>query len=346
MDILHLGLDIGGQSIKGIALDGKGRVAGEYSLPTPAKDGAEAVLSAIGRTVEVLTGGKAVSSVGVGTPGGVDKEGRVVGMSANISGWYGTPLGERIRAMAGGAPTAVRNDGNIAAYAEWAVRRDKGKILLFIGLGTGIGGGYVVDGDLLGGRNDRAVEIGHFVVEPGGRKCVCGAEGCAEAYASGPSMGRIAMDIGLGREAGLGSLAAPIAEEELNVSALARDVRQGSVVNAREVYAAFENGDPLAAKVDEVATQALARMTATALAMLAPDTVVLGGGVVQGASHLLTALSSRVQALVYRDAWTDCAFEEARLGSRAGLMGAAWYGASRVMPQEALFDLIGGAGLR
>ncbi|TXT41800.1 MAG: glucokinase [Spirochaetes bacterium] len=179
MKKLYLGLDIGGQSIKGIALDGEGRVAGEYSAQTPGPQGTEAVLSAIEAGIEGLGSHGTVVSVGVGTPGGVDKEGRVVGMSANIPGWFGTALGERILRMAKGAPTVVRNDGNIAAYAEWAVRRDQSKILLFVGLGTGIGGGYVIDGEILGGRNDRALEIGHCIVEPAGRRCVCGVEGCA-----------------------------------------------------------------------------------------------------------------------------------------------------------------------
>jgi glucokinase len=340
---LYLGLDIGGQSIKGIALDREGQVIAEYSARTPAAHGAPAVLSAIEAGMERLGSEGTVASVGVGTPGGVDKEGRVVGMSANISGWFGTALGESIRRMAKDAPTVVRNDGNIAAYAEWAVRRNQSKILLFVGLGTGIGGGYVIDGEILGGRNDRALEIGHSIVEPEGRKCVCGVEGCAEAYASGPSMGRIAMDLALGRDARIGSLAPPLDPRIVEKSPLASMAREGLVLNAREVYSAYKKEDPLAVYVDAVAAQALARTVAAALAFLAPDTVVLGGGVLDGAGHLLHAIASKVPSLVYSDAWQSCEFEEAALQSKAGLLGAAWYGASRILPAKELFDMIGAA---
>ncbi len=353
-----LGLDIGGQSIKGIRLGVEGRVLAEASRTTPASGGAAAVLGAVRELVAELVqsclqgggprseaavgsrgadfGGR-VLAVGVGTPGGVDASGRIVGEAANIPGWVGTALGDEVGKMAG-APCGVRNDGNLAAYAEWAVRAGKSRALLFIGLGTGIGGGFVEDGHLLGGCDDRALEIGHIVIEPAGRPCACGVRGCSEAYAAGPSIGRIAADFALGRDAVTGSLLRGDFPE-FSGSGLATLARRGERLNAREVYAAYSAKDPLALAVDDIVAEALARTAATGMAILAPDLVVFGGGVIAGAPHLAAEVARRVPRYVYKDAWADCRFETALLAHRAGLLGAALYGASLVMEKERLLAL-------
>ena len=351
MATLYAGLDIGGQSIKGIVVDEAGRVREERSTPTPASKGAEAVLGAVGEVVDGLSRVGRLSSVGVGTPGGVDERGVIVGMAANIAGWYGTGLGEAIASMAQ-APCSVRNDGSIAAYAEWAARRGGSRCLLFLGLGTGIGGGYIEDGRIMGGRDDRAVEIGHVVVEPNGRTCACGVEGCAEAYASGPSIGRLAMALGRGEDARLGSLAraafpgaasgpfgASGAAPTFPDSPLAARALAGDHLNAREVYQAYAAGDPLAVAVDAVAAEVLVRTVSIGLTVLAPDTVVLGGGVIAGAPHLPARIAALAPGHVYADAWKHCAFEAARLSHRAGLLGAALYGASLILPRADLLAL-------
>lgn len=331
MDRLFAGLDIGGQSIKGIVLDETGRARREVSRPTPASRGAAAVLDVIRAVIAELAEEGSLVSVGVGTPGGVDGDGVIVGMSANISGWYGTKLGAEVSAMAK-APCGVRNDGNIAAYAEWAARKGSSFGLLFIGLGTGIGGGYIEDGRIFGGCDDRALEIGHIIVEPLGRRCVCGIRGCSEAYASGPSIGRLASALGRGEDAGLGSLArAATLAPSYDGSALAARALAGEPLNAREVYEAYAAGDRLAIDVDAIASEALARAISTALAMLAPDMVVLGGGVIAGAPHLPGRVARLMPDHVYGDAWKHCGFETAILSHRAGLLGAAFYGASLVM---------------
>ncbi len=280
MEKYYAGIDIGGQGLKGIVLDQAGVLRIEAMRSTPAGEGRDAVLRIVADLVKELSSLGPLSSMGVGSPGGVDRAGVVVGMAANISGWAGTGLGEAVAAMAG-APCVVRNDANLAAYAEWVARSDSSWALLFIGLGTGIGGGFVEDGRILGGCNDRAVEIGHSVIEPGGRRCACGVAGCAEAYASGPSMGRIAADLALGRDAGLGSLEPRGLGESLEGSALAARARAGEQLNAHDVYAAYARGDSLAKLVDSIAAAALARAAATGMALLAPDTLVLGGGVIE-----------------------------------------------------------------
>jgi glucokinase len=338
MEKYYAGIDIGGQSLKGILLDQSGVRRIEAIRSTPTGKGRAAVLRSIADLVDELSSLGPLSSVGAGTPGGVDRSGVVVGMAANIAEWEGTGLGEAVAKMAK-APCVVRNDANLAAYAEWGARAGVSSALLFIGLGTGIGGGFVEDGRILGGCNDRAVEIGHCVVEPEGRPCACGVAGCAEAYASGPSIGRIAVDLALGRDAGLGSLGHEDAGRSLGGSALAARARAGERLNAHDVYAAYAGGDPLAELVDSIAAAALARAAATGLALLAPDTLVLGGGVIEGAPHLRASVQALLPTLVYQDGWKECRVELARFSQKAGLYGAALYGASLVESREAMTSL-------
>ncbi len=342
MTTLYAGIDVGGQSLKGIVLDQEGRLLKGAVFPTPAQEGRDAVMKAIAALLAELSSLGSLSSVGVGTPGGVDRNGVVVGMAANIPGWQGTPLAHHISSIAR-APCAVRNDASMAAYAEWAARAGNSVSLLFIGLGTGIGGGYVDEGKILGGNDDKAVEIGHIIVEHGGRSCVCGTAGCTEAYASGPSMGRLAMDLAWGRDAVLGSMKGLVSGISFESSALATRALAGEVLNAKDIYEAFTRGDVLALAVDAIAAAALARAAATGISLLAPDTLVLGGGVMQGASHLCAQIASMLPGLVYMGGWEHCRVEKALFMQDAGLYGAAFYGAGLVQSHNALLSLAAGA---
>ena len=324
-DGAFIGLDIGGQSIKGLRLERNGAISRQTMQPTPASAGRQAVLGVVCSVLaDLLAPGKALA-VGIGTPGSVDKSGRIAGDAANISGWRGTELGAEV-SKAASAPAYVRNDGNLAAYAEWAVRAgaegEASRAFLFVGLGTGIGGGYVEDGELLSGVNDKALEIGHVIVYPDGRKCACGCLGCVEAYAAGPSIGRVAMELA-----------------EKYESPLSAAVQAGACLNAREVYEALALGDELAAAAHAVAAQALSRAIGIALAFLAPDTVVLGGGVLRGASTLVDDVASMAPSFVYKAASEGVVFERALLGAEAGLLGAALYGASMSFSRREVFDL-------
>ncbi len=295
------------------------------------------MLLAVAEVLARLREGGSVAAVGAGTPGGVDRDGRVVGEAANIAGWRGVGLGESI-ALAAGAPAVVRNDGNLAAYAEWAARGGASRALLFVGLGTGIGGGYIEDGRILGGTDDRALEIGHVIVYPEGRPCACGRSGCAEAYASGPSIGRLAVDMA-------GGFDSPLARAARAAVAGGGGAARGDgpVVNAREVYDALAKGDELASAVHAVALEALSRVIGQALAFLAPDTVVLGGGVLLGATSLVADVAREAPRYVYEAESEGVSFEGALLGPEAGLLGAALYGASLKLSREEFFGLSGRA---
>jgi len=341
-DSAFIGLDIGGQSVKGQRLEADGSVSRRARLATPVGSGAGAVLAVVRDVIAELDAGRGtrIAAVGAGTPGGVDSCGRIAGEVANIPGWLGTQLRDAIEEAAG-APAVVRNDGNMAAFGEWAARGGASRALLFVGLGTGIGGGFVEDGRILSGVDDRALEIGHIVVYPGGRTCACGRSGCVEAYSSGPSIARIAIDLALGRDRGLvlGETeggAGPGAWED---SPLARAIRGGGAADAPAVYAAFARGDALARRVHALAADALARAVASACALLAPDRIVFGGGVLEGAEAIIADVAALVPRYVFDAAYRDCRFERALLGPRAGLYGAALFGASSILVREELLSL-------
>ena len=175
-----------------------------------------------------------------------------------------------------------------------------------------------------------ALEIGHVIVHPGGRMCACGRAGCVEAYASGPSIGRMAIEMAGGFDTPLASLSRS-------------SLGGGAALNAREVYDALAKGDALAAAVHAIASDALSRVVGQALAFLAPDTVVLGGGVLAGATSLVADVSRLAPLYVYAAASAGVSFEGALLGSEAGLIGAALYGASNRLDREGLLALAGRA---
>lgn len=354
-----MGIDIGGQSIRGIRVGADGIVSCRASLRTPASKGAGEVLAALGSVTSRLEEAGPVSAIGIGTPGAVDLEGRVAAEAVNIPGWKGSDVKGFVEKMTGvptGVPVSIRNDGNLAAYAEWALRKGASRHLLFVGLGTGIGGGYIDEGRILGGTDDKALEIGHIIVYPGGRPCLCGMHGCVEAYASAPAVVATARELAPSFDSELARRVR--AAESAAVSATTEAVsattdpgrktvgprRKKTALRPEDVYAAFSRGDPLAVAVDEITCDALARACATAIALLAPDCVVLGGGLMLGAGHLVGAVARRVHDYVYAGALTTCRFESALCGHEAGLWGAALYGAGQVLSAEKLLRLAASVG--
>jgi glucokinase len=338
MDNVFLGIDIGGQTIKGIKIAESGAVAGRLSLPTKAREGVDAVLGVLGEVIDTLSSNSRVVSIGVGTPGAVDPEGRIASVAVNIPGWAGTDIRAFI-ASRQPVPVFVRNDGNLAAYAEWAVRKGDSRYLLFIGLGTGIGGGYIEEGRILGGVNDRALEIGHIIVRPEGRLCACGMHGCSEAYASAPAIVKNAIELADRYDSPLAKKISRLKKAQ----AAGAEAAGEEEINPETVYSAFAQGDELAIAVDSLVADTLARTCATAIALLAPDRIVLGGGLLRGAGHLVHSVAELVGHYVYADALEGLSFEAALCGHEAGLWGAVLYGASAVLDRASLLELAGSA---
>jgi glucokinase len=310
-----LGIDIGGTNLV------VGNVAEDGSVlhalgtePTHAEAGATAVVDrlvelaerAIARTRREVPGAQIVG-VGVGAPGPLDTRSGVVLLTPNL-GWVNMPLRKIIHDRLG-LPTALDNDANCAVLGEWWVGAARGaRHAIGITIGTGIGGGLVLDGKLYHGASDVAGEIGHTTIDTEGRRCKCGNYGCLEAYASGPNIAMRAIEAA---EAGA----------ETSLSRLVDgDLRK---ITAQTVYEAAREGDELALEVVNDTAKFLGIGIANLLNIFNPEVVVVCGGVTLAGDHLFVPLRREVARRAFKPAVQACRIVPGELLNTAGVYGAA-----------------------
>jgi glucokinase len=299
---LYLGVDVGGTTVKLGVCDAAGQVHARRAIPTDAARGpADAVdrIAAAARALLAEAGGVA-RACGVGVPGPLDPARRTLHRAAHLPGWADVPLPALLAARLE-LPTVLENDANCAAWAESRVGAGCGaRAVALLTLGTGVGGGVVLDGALWTGATGAAGAFGHLVVDPAGPPCGCGQRGCVEQYAS----------------------AAAVA-------------RASGCPTAAEAFAAAER-DPRARAAVERACDALAAVVATIVHVLQPEVVVLGGGMAAAGDALLLPVRDGVRRRV-RAAWlarTRVAL--AALGADAGWVGAALWAAHAAVPDDVL----------
>jgi len=290
-------LDVGGTAMKGAAVGPDGTARWPLRRPTPADQGPEAVVEAVGATVELLLDaarrrGLQVAAAGVAVPGIVDDERGVAVFSANL-GWRDLPLRSLLAARTG-LPVGLGHDVRAGALAEAALGAARGvRDVLFVAVGAGVAGAALVDGRLLvaGGF---AGELGHLRVDPAGEPCGCGGRGCVETVASAAAIAR--------RYA-------------------ARTGRP--VAGAAAVAARVREGDPDAVAVWEEAVGALAEGLAAAVTLLAPRLVVVGGGLAGAGELLLRPLAELLRLRLSPRSARMPRLVGAALGDQAGCLGAA-----------------------
>jgi glucokinase len=311
------GVDIGGTKVLGVALDASDDVVAEARAPTPggsesgsaAPHVADAVAEVVERLDEAVFGRVHHGPVGVGVPGMVDLRGRLV-FAPNLPQAQGVDWPSLLENRMRGRSVAVQNDANMAVLAEHRLGAARGfRHVVMITLGTGIGGGIVVDGRIQVGTSGFAGEIGHMVVDPSGPPCPCGRRGCWERYASGA---------GLGVRAREAALAGRLHEVVQHSGGDAEGVR------GEDVSAAAAAGDPEARQVIEEVGWWVGFGLANLAGVLDPECFVLGGGLV-GAGELLVDSARRaygelVEGGARRPAPVVVA---AAFGERAGAVGAA-----------------------
>jgi glucokinase len=312
-----IGVDLGGTNIVVGALSEDGsRHAGARSEPTLAERGAEAVVDRIARLIEETIGDTmaetgcgrdAFLGVGIGSPGPLDRERGIVIVTPNL-GWKNFPLRDEV-AQRVGLPATLDNDANCATYGEWWLGAARGaRNVVGLTIGTGIGGGLILEGQLYHGASDVAGEIGHTTIDSTGRRCKCGNYGCLEAYASGPNIAERA------REA----LAAD--DGSMLPSLVGGDLDR---ITAATVYEASARGDELARQVVRETAQFLGIGVANLLNIFNPDVVVLAGGVTQAGDALFEPLRAEVRRRAFKPAVDACRIVPGELVGRAGVVGAA-----------------------
>jgi glucokinase len=310
-----LGIDIGGTNlVVGSVSDDGSRIVATASEPTQAEAGAKDVLERlVGLAERAMAATRRevpdaeILGIGVGAPGPLDTQRGIVLLTPNL-GWVNMPLRQIIHDRLG-LPAALDNDANCAVLGEWWVGAARGaRHAIGITIGTGIGGGLILDGKLYHGASDVAGEIGHTTIDTEGRRCKCGNYGCLEAYASGPNI-------------------AVRAVEEIEAGAVSRlpSLVGGdlSKITAQTVYQAAQDGDDLALEVVNDTARFLGVGIGNLLNVFNPEVVVVCGGVTLAGDHLFVPLRREAARRAFKPAVAACRIVPGELAGTAGVYGAA-----------------------
>ncbi|MDP6078276.1 MAG: ROK family protein [Acidimicrobiales bacterium] len=309
---LTVGVDIGGTKIETALVDEQGRIVASRRTDSGFGLDVDGWVAGLGRSVAELQGsavGSEIGAIGLGFAGQIDAENGVVRESPNV-GWSNVPIREKLEAALN-IPAIVANDVQAATFGEWKRGAGRGiphMVCMFVG--TGIGGGLVLDGRLYRGATGNAGELGHIIIDINGPPCHCGTHGCLEAHAGGWAIALRAQEA-VARD--------PVADGAL--TAVAR--RLHGTITAATVSEAAHQGDPLALRlVDEIGEFLVAGATSVVNAFN-PRMVVLGGGVVEGLPELVGTVETGVRRQALDAATASLDIVKAELGGFAGVVGAA-----------------------
>jgi glucokinase len=310
-----LGIDIGGTNlvVGSVAEDGSALLA-LGTEPTGAEAGERDVLDrlialaqrTIAQTRREVPDAEIIG-VGVGAPGPLDTKSGMVLLTPNL-GWVNLPLRAIIHDRLK-LPASLDNDANCAVLGEWWMGAARGsRNAIGITIGTGIGGGIILDGQLYHGASDCAGEIGHTTIDSEGRRCKCGNYGCLEAYASGPNIAlRACEEIDAGAESRLATY-------------VDGDLKR---ITAQTVYQAAHDGDELAMDVVDDTAKFLGIGIANLLNIFNPEVVVVCGGVTLAGETLFAPLRREVARRAFKPAVSVCRIVPCELTGTAGVYGAA-----------------------
>lgn len=307
-----LGIDIGGTKTIVAVADEKGVIIAQERINTPLERGPEAVLSEIASAANLLLRRASLSTIGikaigVGCGGPLDRQKGVILSAPNLSGWENLPIAEYFTNTLS-APTYIDNDVNLAALGE--ARRGHGvgrDPMVYFNIGTGIGGGIIIDGRLYRGCGN-AGEFGHQIILPDGPECLCGRRGCLEALASGTSIARRAREY-------LASVPG---------STILRYAGVIESVSAEHVALAAQDGDPLALQIWQETGEYVGLGVANVVNILHPRLVVLGGGVVMVGAVLLEHIQRTLFERAMVELVRDIELLPSLLGDQAGIVGAIY----------------------
>jgi glucokinase len=311
-----VGIDLGGTNIAAGAMptDGTREIAMRMA-PTRAEEGSAAVVERIVRTIEDVieqtraeTGAQRSDflGVGIGAPGPLDRASGIVLITPNL-GWRDFPLRDEVGSGVN-LPTTLDNDANCATLGEWWCGAAKGgRNVIGLTIGTGIGGGLILDGKLYHGASDTAGEIGHTTIDSTGRRCKCGNYGCLEAYASGTAIAERAREV------------LDVDSQSILPELVDGDLRR---ITAQTVFEASKRGDAVALEIVRDTAHFLGVGISNLLNVFNPDMVVIAGGVTQAGDILFDPLRAEVRRRAFKPAVEACAIVPGALPLSAGVVGA------------------------
>jgi len=309
-----VGVDMGGTKILAGVFNGSMECVGTSKVSTKAQRGLDAVVERIARVVqdsvdEADLSLKQVAGIGIGAPGAVDFPAGTVIFAPNLEGWKDVPLKKALEKQLD-VPVFVENDGNIAVLGvHVAELKGKPRNVVGIFVGTGIGGGLIINGELYRGYGHTAGEIGHMVLQVDGPKCGCGNKGCFEALASRTA---IFQQIKAAIKDGQKTLLTEILGEDL------ADLRSG------DLRKAIRRGDKFVERVIESAAEYIGIATANLVNVLNPEVVVLGGGVIDALQdEMMSVIVETANDYAMPGAMKGVEIIASKLGDDAGITGAA-----------------------
>ena len=313
----YVGIDLGGTKIAAGVVDDQYRIVGRSQLPTRAFHPAEEIADDMAQAVQQALDQAGLSLegatwIGVCSPGTANPHTGVVGLAANL-GFHDTPLVELLHQRLPGKKIYLENDANAATYGEMMAGAARGlDSVVMITLGTGVGGGIIVNGRIYSGFNYKGGELGHMPMAYQGVPCTCGRRGCIEAYCSVTALIRIT------REA-----------MQLNATSKMWELAQGSLdrVNGRTSFDAMRAGDPAGTQVVEQYIDYLAYAVSGLINGFQPQALVIGGGISKEGETLFGPVRQRALPMTFNYDPENCTqLLQAQLGNDAGIIGAALLG--------------------
>ena len=309
--MIAIGIDIGGTSIKGAAIDSIGKVYETFSMPFIKGEPGEVTIRKLAETVKVYISSfkleKKIVGIGIGSPGTLNVKDGIVEYANNL-GWYNLPVADIMRETLP-YPVRLTNDANAAALGEakYGAGKEYANIIMLT-LGTGVGGGIIINGKLYEGNQGKAGELGHVVVEIDGEPCTCGRKGCLEAYASATALIRETKKAMLANKKSLLWKVCPEIE----------------MVGGKVPFEAAKKGDATAIKVLDNYVKYLSEGILNYCNIFRPNVVVLSGGIANAGDYLFDRLNKYVKDRNYGYQSTpEVKILPAQLGYDSGKIGAA-----------------------
>lgn len=324
----YLGADVGGTGVKFVLCDGQGQRLHQGEIATNANNGLETLErlreTACGWLTTHVGGPAQLQAAGLACAGIVDAKRGALGRSPNLPGWQDSDLAALVGQAFGDLPIALVNDVNGALWGEFQEGAGVGCTdLVMLALGTGVGGGVIINGQLVIGAHSGAGEVGHMVLDLDGPECRCGEKGCLESWAGSTAILKRARAVATGQ----------VSDDLGDVQPLSEQVtRLGQDLTTRDLAQLAESGDVVAGAIFAEVGLRLGQAVANLVNVLDPQRVIIGGGVAQAGELILAPCREVVKALVLAREAKKVPLVLAQLGPLAAAVGAA--GLARRMEQN------------
>ena len=308
-----LGIDLGGTTTKFAIMKPQGEIQQRWSIQTDVlNDGNNIIpniIDSINHHLQLYQmSAKQFQGIGIGTPGSVDYQTGTVDSAFNLNWDRPMALKEQIE-LHTNIPVQVENDANVAALGErWLGAGKNADNVAFVTLGTGVGGGIIINGQIVHGQGGSAGEIGHMTINPQGYRCTCGKRGCLETVASATGIVHVARDY---------------AQEYAGDSELKASLDNGDDLTAKDVFDLVKQNDPLALKVTSAVCDQLGLALSIVAVTINPQYIIIGGGVSNAGDFLLQRVQESYNRYVFSSVKKTTTLTLATLGNEAGVIGAA-----------------------